>query len=485
MLQRFYSLSRRARLSNAAGRRLLVCDYPLQQFELNDSAWRLLSAVRPGVPLHDVVYPVTPALLDFLEDKAAQGALLAQYAVTPAAQPPTVEVIIPVYANPEGLLRCLNNIAHQDYSLERVRVSVVDDGSPVPAWEQLLDDLPEGLTVRWLRWEINQGPATARNDALRTPWPDGGGGDVCAFIDSDCIPAANWLGTLTAVLEDETLAAVGGRVTGYRDDSWLARYEAECSSLNLGATGGATGDPAHRHAYLPTCNLLVKRAALDAVDGFRAGLRLGEDVDLCWRLRAAGQRLFYYPGDAGGGGTVAHAYRERLVPFLGRKRAYARSEAWLRRTHPSHFPGGGLAGLRVVALLAALASLGSAAWGCAVLVLGAAAEAIVHGLRRPRFPVPVPLSKVLWALLRRAAAGLAQVCRGTLRAGLVLWLPGVVLVPALWPAFAALLLLGGWAEWQARRPALRPWEFAAGFFLDALGYSVGKLEGMLPARRRE
>ena len=41
--------------------------------------------------------------------------------------------------------------------------------------------------------------------------------------------------------------------------------------------------------YVPTCNLLVRRDAYLAAGGMREDLRFGEDVDLCWRLRARGE----------------------------------------------------------------------------------------------------------------------------------------------------------------------------------------------------
>ena len=39
--------------------------------------------------------------------------------------------------------------------------------------------------------------------------------------------------------------------------------------------------------YFATCNLLVRRRALEAVDGF-AEVRSGGDADLCWRVQLAG-----------------------------------------------------------------------------------------------------------------------------------------------------------------------------------------------------
>ncbi|HEX7927626.1 MAG TPA: mycofactocin biosynthesis glycosyltransferase MftF, partial [bacterium] len=470
MLHRIYTLAPRARLVEHAGRRLLVSDHPLQQFALNDTAWQVLSALSPSVPIDDLVSPVAPALLDFLEEKTVQGALRAEYRTTPPSDLPRVEVIIPVYTNAAGLQRCLEGLSRVEYPTDRLRVSVVDDGSPVPARDEVLQSTATSLTVRWLRLGVNQGPASARNAALDQPWPDApdGWGDLCAFIDSDCVPRPQWLRTFAAAMEGGSLVAAGGQVLGLREDTWLARYEAACSSLNLGDIGGAAGEATHRHPYLPSCNLIVRRGALRAVGGFRAGLRLAEDVDLCWRLRAAGGRLFYYPPAA-----VAHDHRRRLLPFLWRKRAYARSEAWLRRYHPAHFPSSGLRGIRGLAIVAAIASAFSTADGLCVLVLGLLVEALVHRITQPRLGERLRFRVVAAAAVRRSVAGLAQVCRGALRAALVLWLPLVLLVPTLWPALLAMLALGGWAEWQHRRPALRWWTFAAGASLDAFGYSVG------------
>ena len=57
-----------------------------------------------------------------------------------------------------------------------------------------------------------------------------------------------------------------------------------------------------RSATCPTAALVVRRRALEAVGGFTPGLRVGEDVDLVWRLVGAGWRVRYAPDV-----TVGHA----------------------------------------------------------------------------------------------------------------------------------------------------------------------------------
>ena len=65
----------------------------------------------------------------------------------------------------------------------------------------------------------------------------------------------------------------------------------------------APGAPAHvmlndaEAEHLPGCNLAIRKAALNAIGGFREHYRTaGDDVDICWRLRDAGGHLRFMPG---------------------------------------------------------------------------------------------------------------------------------------------------------------------------------------------
>ena len=63
----------------------------------------------------------------------------------------------------------------------------------------------------------------------------------------------------------------------------LAHYESSRSPLDLGAEQGriAAGT---RVSYVPAAALVVRVDALRAIGGFDESLRIGEDVDLVWRL---------------------------------------------------------------------------------------------------------------------------------------------------------------------------------------------------------
>ena len=508
MLQRCYSLSPRSRLERSGGADRLRCDHPLQSIALNESARRLLGALRPGVPLEAVAAGVTAQTVEFLDGLALGGALRADYRLLPAHELAAFDVVIPAYGPlatvGRDLRRCLAALAAQRYPLERVRVTLVDDASPEPL-QVALGEPPPGLRLRWLRLSRNAGPASARNAGVAAPWQDSPVDDPrqpvsaeqpapwLAFVDSDCVPQPDWLAGLAALLEDPHVAAAGGAVRGLAQAGLLARYEHARSSLHLGERPGPVGLAEGAPAYLPSCNLGVRRSVYEAVGGFREGWRFGEDVDLCWRLRAAGHGLFYHPAAA-----VAHAHRTRWGPFLQRRRAYGRSEAALRKAHPQRFepllrPGPALV-LGGCALGLASGGAGAAVGALLALLalLGLAARPWLRNRRRalvdPGDP-GWPLRALLAAGLRRTAARLVLQAQALNRQAALPGLLAAALLPALWPLAAAVFAAGALGEWRARRPGpdlgrLGVGIFAVGYAAECLAYSLGRLEGALALRLR-
>ncbi len=337
---------------------------------MGGSPWRV---VRLSAPARDLVSRLRAAGDAGLEPGgptavAAANLLVERGFVHPVVTPrpvgrDDVAVVVPAYLpagrSPAGLAACLASIG------PGADVVVVDDASPDAG---AVAAVAAAHGARLLRHDVNAGPAAARNTGLAAT-----AAPVVAFLDADCAASAGWLEALLPLFDDTRVAAVAPRVrsraTGRR--SVLVRHEDARSALDMGRRrelvrpGGPLG-------FVPSAALLLRRAALASDGAFDPALRLGEDVDLVWRLAAAGHHVRYEPGV-----TVLHEARARFGPWARRRFEYGTSAADLDRRHP-----GLLAPARSSAWnLAALGLLAARRPRAAVLVAGTAAATLDRRLR--------------------------------------------------------------------------------------------------------
>jgi hypothetical protein len=193
---------------------------------------------------------------------------------------------------------------------------------------------------------------------------------------------------------------------------------------------------------VPAAALVVRRAALapptDAapprpVGPFDEGLRYGEDVDLVWRLEAAGWTVRYEPA-----GVVEHPHRGSLRAWLAQRAAYGSSAGPLARRHPGR----------------------------------------MRHLVLPREAFRLPDR----GFIRLGLEARGQLARQVAEAA---WRP---YAPALLPSrrgrrvLAAALVAGVAADFATRRPKLDPLRYAALRAADDLAYAAGVWAGCLRTR---
>jgi glycosyltransferase involved in cell wall biosynthesis len=198
---------------------------------------------------------------------------------TPAS--PRVSVVVPV-RNRRELLRALLD-ALDAQMFDDFEVVVVDDGSSDGADTEAATSLVKGRPVRVVHSGGGGAVAARRIGVAATR------GQILAFTDSDCQPAAGWLSAGVAAL-DEGADMVNGLTQPTRALRPLER------SMGSGLEG-----------LYPTCNMLFKREAYEAAGGFdqaaadrlgfrptsRArGLGFGEDTLLGWRIARAGSSRY-------------------------------------------------------------------------------------------------------------------------------------------------------------------------------------------------
>src|SRR3954451_2870717 len=153
--------------------------------------------------------------------------------------------------------------------------------------------------------------------------------DWILFLDADCTPQPGLLAAYFAEPIAGDCGAVAGQILGDPGQrSFAARY-ARSRKLFDHAEGLIRADAGGAAAG----NLLVRRAAFDAIAGFTEGIRSGGDLDLWHRLQAAGWRLDFRPA-----ALVHHRHRASLPSLLGAIARYGAGARWLNERYPGSSP---------------------------------------------------------------------------------------------------------------------------------------------------
>lgn len=297
----------------SAGGRLLTGGSPLRLISLTPGGARVVSRWRTPAPVGE-----RPG------ERRLARRLLDAGILTPHPPPaPTtgeLTVVVPVRDRPAQLERCLDAIGRV---CPDSPVVVVDDGSRRP---EPVRAICASRGAALLRLERSRGPGAARNAALAvaaTPF--------VGFVDSDVVLPDGAALRLLGHFSDPSVGAVAPRVRALAPASGaVGDYEARHSALDMGSHGGLVA-PGRPVSYVPSAVLFARRGALG--DGFDASLRVGEDVDLVWRLCRAGWRVRYAAEV-----DVWHDHRVRLRDFAGDRRRYAASLGPLARRHPGAVP---------------------------------------------------------------------------------------------------------------------------------------------------
>ena len=244
---------------------------------------------------------------------------------------PKVSVVVCSYNGGATLAQCLESLTALNYP--NYEVILVDDGS-TDNTRSIAERFPG---VRAIHQE-NQGLGASRNVGLQAA-----SGSIIAYTDSDCMAHPEWLTFLVAQFERSGAAAVGGpnlapgTMSGTMYSwswswSWSAGRTAAC-------VAAAPGQPMHVlesdqvAEHIPGCNMAFRREALEAINGFDPQFRkAGDDVDICWRLQAAGYWISFAPA-----ATVWHYRRQTPRAYLRQQAGYGEAEALLRFKHPDQF----------------------------------------------------------------------------------------------------------------------------------------------------
>jgi mycofactocin system glycosyltransferase len=463
-----YKLREGIRFEDRGVSSLVVSEVPLNVVQASKRAVRILQLCNGKRTLQEIAHDAGVAreeLVFGICDYFNKKAVLETSVIENQGYFPSISIIIPTRDRGESLIECLESLCVQDYPSSQIEIIVIDDGS-MDGTQRLLS----GFSCKILTNPESRGQSYCRNLGARQAK-----GEILAFLDDDCVAGPAWLRELAPSFLWEEVGAVGGYVDGYSNRSLLDRYERKFSLLNLGQY---IFRGVNDRFFVPTCNMLVRKKAFVETGGIRETLRIGEDVDFCWRMRDAGWQALYVPA-----GNVMHKHRNSLGKMLRRRADYGSSEAFLSALH-SHRRK-----ILPIRFLAAASFLGLCfAIACLIpfplVVTGASfvVEIAVKALRLHRKRVRISFGKVCFSVLRIHLSYFYMMSYHLIRYYLVLLLLLGFVFHSLWGLGFCFLMLAAFVDYSAKRPSLAFPVFLFYYVLDHISYQLGVLIGCLRAR---
>ena len=263
-----------------------------------------------------------------VDASTAMGANLAEKLLELAMADPVVEllpdleepytIVVPVMNRAAPLDRLLTSV-RSSTRRQNPRIIVVDDASEDPT---LLHDVAVKHGAEFVPLAVNVGPGGARNAGLALVKTE-----FVVFLDSDLVINTDTIPLLLRHFSDPKVAMAVPRIVGMpHQRNWIGKYENARSSLDLGPIRGVV-KPRSPLSWAPSAGVVARVSAI--TDGFDPSMRVGEDVDLVWRLSESGWRVRYEPT-----ATAQHEHRDHFREWFKRKAQYGTGAVPLAKKHP-------------------------------------------------------------------------------------------------------------------------------------------------------
>jgi len=231
---------------------------------------------------------------------------------------PTATIVVPTFARPAMLRRCLDGIARLEATAFSFEVVVDDDGGPEPL-DALVAAYADRLDLHLIR-QSHGGPAAARNAGVAVAR-----GRYLAFIDDDCTPAPGWLAEFVRELARDDRRLLGGRVENALSDNPYSTASEHISQFVYAYNRTDTA----LEPFFTTNNIALAADLFRTVGGFTTAIpsATAEDKEFCDRWRARGLSLAHVPS-----AVVHHAHDLTFTRFLRQHFDYGRGILVFRLT---------------------------------------------------------------------------------------------------------------------------------------------------------
>lgn len=235
---------------------------------------------------------------------------------------PAVSVVVLTWNGAAYVEACLAALLAQA-SEATLEVLVVDNGSTDGTAGLVARQFPG---VRLIRHERNLGFSAGNNAGLRAA-----GGEVLVLLNQDTVVHPGWLAALLAAFDDPAVGIAGCKLlypngTIQHAGGFIYGPCADADHHGRGAPDDGRFDQAADAEFVTGAALAIRRAAMEQIglldEGFSPAYY--EDIDWCYRARAAGWRVRYVPGAVvthfESTATGAETYARKFAVTQGRVR---------------------------------------------------------------------------------------------------------------------------------------------------------------------
>ncbi len=183
-------------------------------------------------------------------------------------------IIIPVYNRPNEIDELLESLVQQDYKPD-FEVVIVEDGSTLKV-DTVVKEYQDKLNIKYF-FKENSGPGLSRNFGMQKAR-----GNYFIILDSDVILPKPYLSAIKEALKSNFTDAFGGADAAHSSFS-TTQKAINYSMTSVLTTGGLRGHINNVKFQPRSFNMGLSQKTFEITGGF-GKQRIGEDIDLCFRL---------------------------------------------------------------------------------------------------------------------------------------------------------------------------------------------------------
>jgi len=232
-----------------------------------------------------------------------------------------ISVIVPTFNSERTVERLLQNLFSAETNIP-YEVIIVDGNS-----SDKTIDICKRFNVK-IYYNQKVHAAAGRNVGIANAE-----GIVCAFIDSDCIPCANWINIIYDEFQaNPNVMAIGGKMIAYPPVNAIERFSGKVfldEIMNFEDSRLVVQTIGLNNAFI-TANCAYKKQHLNALKGFNDFFsNHGEDIDLYWRsILINSGSMIYVPNL-----IVQHSFPNKINKLLKKYFQYGIASSKLTKVY--------------------------------------------------------------------------------------------------------------------------------------------------------